>query len=140
MPEDYKEFIRVYGTGAIDNFAWVFNPFSVLETLNLSRQLHVVRDIYTELYSEFQEPRLPIFPEKEGLLPFAVTDNGDYLFWKTARSLQHWTIVVGASREPKYEHFACSTSIFLEGILTGRLKSRIFPADFPSTVPKFTPK
>lgn len=27
LPEDYKNFIKTYGTGGIDNFIWILTPF-----------------------------------------------------------------------------------------------------------------
>jgi hypothetical protein len=34
LPEVYKAFISTYGTGAVDGFLWVFNPFSENQPLN----------------------------------------------------------------------------------------------------------
>ena len=39
LPSDYKEFIATYGTGAVDNFLWVLNPFSHNDNLNLIKQV-----------------------------------------------------------------------------------------------------
>ena len=35
LPEDYKEFVSTFGTGAVDSFLWVLNPFSKNDNLNL---------------------------------------------------------------------------------------------------------
>ena len=38
LPSDYKEFIAYYGTGAVDNFLVVLNPFSCNDNLNLIKR------------------------------------------------------------------------------------------------------
>lgn len=137
LPGDYKRLVETYGAGCFDGFIWVFSPFSTNEQLNLLQQARTVNKSYDELLREFGEPKTyPIFPEKEGLLVFGITDNGDYLFWRTIGKPDTWTVIVGAAREPRYESFNCSATQFLEGILSGELKSNIFPIDFPSEVRK----
>lgn len=34
LPNDFKEFISIYGGGAVDNFVWVLDPFSKNPNLN----------------------------------------------------------------------------------------------------------
>lgn len=141
LPSDYKELIRVYGTGCFDDFIWVLNPFSEQKHLNLLEQVRLARRAYESLRDEFHEPQpFQFFPEKAGLLPFAITDNGDYLNWRTEGMPDQWCVVVSAGREPEYEVFDCSASKFLEGVLSGSLACKIFPADFPSANLSFRSK
>jgi hypothetical protein len=138
LPDDYKSLVKTYGVGCFDGFIWLLSPFSQVEHLNLVHQARLASKAYTELYSEFGEEKLyPIFPEKGGLLPFALTDNGDYVFWKAVGSPEDWKVVVGAAREPRYERFNFCATEFLAGVLSHKLKCEIFPADFPTETPRF---
>lgn len=46
LPLDYKKFINKYGTGSINDFIWILNPFSENENLNLIKKGHVIREAY----------------------------------------------------------------------------------------------
>lgn len=63
FPDDYKEFISTYGTGSIDNFLWILNPFSKNININFFDDMKHFQWAYRELKSEFPEnyPRPP-FP------------------------------------------------------------------------------
>lgn len=138
LPFDYKELIRAYGTGCFDDFIWLLNPFSEQRHLNLLVQAKLARGAHESLLNEFHEPQpYAFFPEEAGLLPFAITDNGDYLNWETKGPSETWRVVVSAGREPKYEVFDCSASEFLGGLFGRLLTCRIFPTDFPSDNPSF---
>jgi hypothetical protein len=140
LPDDHKEFIGTYGTGRIDGFLWVFNPFSENENLNLITAGKVRLDALRELRDEFgEEVPYKLFPEDGGLLPFAATDNGDVLYWKTSGSPDDWTNVVNESRGPDYEEHQVGVVNFLYGILTREIICSIFPPDFPADSHSFTP-
>ncbi len=139
LPDDYKVLVGAYGAGSFDHFIWVLSPFSKNQYLNLIEQAKLAREAHESLRRDFSEPPYyPFFPENSGLLPFGITDNGDYLYWKTAGSPKNWPVIIGAAREPKYEIFKCSVSEFLADILSRRITCNIFPADFPSDRPVFT--
>ena len=139
LPDDYKTFIEAYGTGRIDDFLWVFNPFSEHQHLNLLERAREMPEIYAELGEEGHEHPPPIFPSPSGLLVFGATDNGDFLFWKTSGPPNDWTVVVNESRAPEYEEFRGGLAYFLVTVLRRRYRSNIFPDDFPSASPTFRP-
>ena len=138
LPDDYKAFIERLGTGRIDDFLWVFNPFSDNTHLNLVEQIAPQLENLRVLEKEFNE-RLPyaLFPDPGGLLPFASTDNGDVLFWRTVGTPNHWTVVVNEARAPEYEEFASNMTDFLFNILTRTTVCKTFPEDFPGDDPRF---
>jgi hypothetical protein len=140
LPPDYKAFVEGYGTGAIDDFLWVFNPFSANEHANLISQTKVRLDSLRSLRDEFQlDIRYELFPAGGGLLPFGATANGDVLFWETAGEPQDWAVIVGESRASEYESFGSNMTGFLHDILSRKEVSRIFPEDFPTASPVFKP-
>lgn len=82
LPDDYKDFLREYGSGSIGQFLWIFNPFSKNENLNLERQAGLQAAVLRELSSYGEIIPYKIFPEGGGIMPFGITDNGDVLFGK----------------------------------------------------------
>jgi hypothetical protein len=96
-----------------------------LNLLNqIPRQLSALRD----LINDFGEViPFSLYPEREGLLPVGLTDNGDVLYWLMRGEPDQWSVVLNESRGPKYETFAGSLSSFLTESLTGRVKFKIFP-------------
>jgi len=137
LPEDYKEFITHYGTGAIDGFLWVLNPFSRNKYLNFFDQGQVKIDALRGLCQEAIP--YPLHPDPNGMLPWGVTDNADVLFWCCNGPPSHWWIVVNEDRGPRWREYKLSTSDFLARLTTRRLVVDIFPEDFPSESPEFIP-
>ncbi|HEX4303827.1 MAG TPA: SMI1/KNR4 family protein [Rhizomicrobium sp.] len=127
LPDDYKAFIRCYGSGVIGNFITVFNPFAVRPTLNLlpraERQLEILRELRTS-----GEPRpFDLHPAKPGLLPVAMTDNGDVIHWLTAGKTADWTIVVNEARSPSYQSFRYDLTGFIEAVVDDAAHVSAFP-------------
>ncbi|WP_186946741.1 SMI1/KNR4 family protein [Undibacterium hunanense] len=139
FPSDYKEFVEKFGEGKIDNFLHIFTPFSKNENFNLIMQRDVQSKVLKELKSYDETIPYPILPEPGGLLPFAATDNGDVLFWKTSGIADKWTIVVNAARSPDWKEYDMSMAEFLLQLLRRRLHCEIFPVSFPSPSPMFEP-
>src|SRR6476646_8300105 len=110
LPDDYMGFITRYGTGCISGFLWVLNPFEKNAHLNLLARYPIItagdRQIREESPDEVPEP---LYPEPGGLLPWALTDNGDRLYWRTTGAADSWTVVVWESRGP--EHASCALSM-----------------------------
>jgi hypothetical protein len=136
LPDDYKAFIQIYGSGQIEKFLWVFNPFSSNDNLNLTHQVVLQLKVYSEIGS-FESLPYKLFPERSGLLPFGITDNGDVLFWQTSGSPNDWRVIVSEARAPKWEAFDLSMTKFLFEILSRKLVCEIFPDDFPGPSPAF---
>jgi hypothetical protein len=137
LPVDYKEFITRYGTGAVDNFLWVFNPFSHNRYLNLldagKAQLDALRHL------RYERVPYPLYPDTNGILPWGITDNGDVLYWLCKGDASNWLIVVNESRGPRWREFQLSTCEFLVALVTRELVVDVFPDDFPSESPEFVP-
>lgn len=137
LPVDYERFIKTFGSVYIDEFIVILNPFSSNPNLDLTARGKVILEAYGSFENE--ESKYPYFPEKGGLLPFGMTDNGDVLFWKTEGKPHEWTIVVNASREALYDEFDENITSFLTRILKRELVCAIFPQDFPSESPEIVP-
>jgi hypothetical protein len=140
LPNDYHELVMTYGTGRFDGFLWVLVPDSRNPHLNLMEKAHVQLQAWRALKEEFGEP-IPysLYPERDGLLPWALTDNGDVLHWQTGEDPENWRIVVADSRAADWDEYQLSTTQFLSSLLSREILPRAFPRDFPSARPMFTP-
>jgi hypothetical protein len=141
LPESYKEFIDHYGLGRIDRFLIVYSPTATDKYLNLSARGQIDLDALRELRSKHGAREVPyaLYPEPNGLLPFGIDENGDGLYWLTEGPPDQWPIVVNEGRAPEYVRFDATLTEFLAGILSRTLHCEIFPDDFPSDAPTFTP-
>lgn len=140
LPQDYKAFIELFGTGSTGGFIWVFNPFSSNKHVNLIEHGRLELGGLASLKEEFPQDYVhDAYPTPGGLLPFAVTDNGDMLHWKTVGEPDHWTVIVYESRGPKYYGFDGSMTDFLASVLTRSVACDVFPPDFPGDHPTFVP-
>lgn len=133
LPDDYKQYINTYGSGQIGGFLLPFNPFSGNEYVNLVDQIRVRLDALRVIRDKYgpKECPYPLFPEKGGLLPWGATDNGDVLFWLTKGEPRHWAVIINESRSPLFERHAESMTDLLAKLITGEVRSEIFPEDFP---------
>lgn len=137
LPEDYKEYINLYGSGAIANFLWILNPFSSNENINFEFQMDRQSEVLKALESLGEKVPYKPFPCPGGILPFGITDNGDVIFWETLGNPNDWSIVINSSRAPDWDGFNMSMSRFLKALLTKEVTSEIFPKNFPGVTPNF---
>jgi hypothetical protein len=130
LPSDYEAFIARYGTGRVSGFLWVYNPFEENRHLNLLARYPIILAGDREIRESFPDdvPE-PLFPEHDGLLPWAGTDNGDRLYWRTKGDPDAWPVVVWESRGPEYQSYALSMTGFLLAWLNGEITVPVFPPD-----------
>jgi hypothetical protein len=139
LPVDYMQFVEAYGSGSINRFIYVFNPFSSSPHLNLIRQLTRVLASFRMLKEEFpDEIPFPLLYEPGGLMPWGITDNGDVFCWRTQGVSGHWSTVV-VERSSGCKEYEIPMSRFLSRSLTGSLTVSAFPRDFAAQPPVFTP-
>lgn len=75
------------------------------------------------------------------LLPVAITENGDIVYWHVTSQgdPDSWTITVNESRGPEWFRYAGSITSLLADTLCRRVRVSVFPDDFPDPEPSFTP-
>lgn len=95
FPKDHKELIGTYGTGGIGNFIWFLTPFEEDDDIDHFKKMNVMLEAYRISKNHFPDHFIhDIYPEKNGLLPWGYTDNGDGSYWKTNSSFEKWDIVI----------------------------------------------
>ena len=130
LPIDYKQYISVFGTGGFSkadfSFLFPFNPFSKRYTLQECQE--GILWVYEEC--RLSSPEICIFnafPEKNGLLPWGQTHNGNALFWLTKGPPDFWDVVVCDGRYNEYEKYNLTMTGFLAGWLSGEIEIDVFP-------------
>lgn len=137
---DYKQFISTYGIGLIDEFIWVLNPFVRNDNLNLMEKMKDMLEAYTESKNNSPDD-FPhqTFPEKGGVLPWGLTENGDELYWLTEGLPEDWKVVVYGSRSSDFIVYPESLTSFLTKVLEKKIVCELFPDEISSGSIEFSP-
>jgi hypothetical protein len=128
LPSDFKAFTELYGSGMVDDFLYLFNPFTAGQDGNLLAEKDRVLDGYRQTRAQFPD-RLPQppFPDPGGVLPLGRTDNGDELYWVTAGPPDGWPLLLLESRAALQETYRMPVTGFLDTLAANQLTSRILP-------------
>lgn len=128
LPADYKELIVTYGDGTWQGFWFLLNPFTDNQYLNLvtqaSREGDSGEDILSaERYLQRTELDYPhrIWPERGGIFPWGITDNGGRFFWITGGKPDKWPTLYYPSRDPDFTRYELSTSELTYSALSSSL-------------------
>jgi SMI1-KNR4 cell-wall len=114
LPDDYKNLVTSYGSGCWKQFLWILNPFSTNRNLNLIEQATCQLTAEREIRASCPEDvPFALYPESAGLFPWAITDNGDRLYWLTEGDPSDWPIIVYESRGPRFDRHKLSCCDFL---------------------------
>jgi len=135
LPSDYKDLIMTYGDGCWQGFWYLLNPFTKNHNLNLIAQAS--RDevsgydiLSAERNIKNLEANYPhrIWPEKDGIFPWGITDNGGRFFWITTGKADDWPTLYYPSRDPDFKSYDLSISEIILGAVSGALP--IFADEF----------
>ncbi|MEU6878906.1 histone-like nucleoid-structuring protein Lsr2 [Streptomyces sp. NPDC046712] len=81
LPADYEQIADTYGPGAFCGFLRLYHPHAPTQWINLTGPMPST--IRTQLQAELETGTYPVPIDPQQLLPMAVTDNGEYLYWTT---------------------------------------------------------
>jgi hypothetical protein len=128
LPSDFKAFTERYGSGTVDDFLSLFNPFAAGQDGNLLVEKDRVVAAYRQTRARFPD-RLPLppFPEPGGVLPLGRTDNGDELYWVTEGHPDDWPVALVESRATFQEVHRMPVTGFLAALAANQLTSRVLP-------------
>ena len=130
LPGDFKAFTERYGSGMVDDFLYLFNPFVAGQDGNLVVEKDRVLAAYRQTRARFPNRlALPPFPEPGGVLPLGRTDNGDELYWVTDGDPDRWPVALVESRAALQELHQVPVTGFLVALVANQLTSRILPED-----------
>lgn len=143
LPEDYKQYVEVYGHGLINDELVVLTPYG-------TRDYDIVDGSVLTLdadraAAEYFPPEFPyrFFPEDPGLFPWATTGNGDYCYWLVVDGAATVSspVVVKETRggwESVWQ-FDGGMCRFLTDLLSGRVDVPCLPRHV-FTPPRFDPR
>jgi hypothetical protein len=130
LPGDFRAFTELYGSGMVDDFLYLFNPFAKGQDGNLVAERDRVLAGYRQTRARFPERLpLPAFPDAGGVLPLGRTGNGDELYWVTEGHPDDWPVVLLESRAALQELHRMPVTGFLTALAANELASRILPED-----------
>jgi len=126
LPGSYKALVEQFGASVWQDFLRVLSPFD--EQRELRRVGGATLEADRALRREFPwYYPLPLYPEPGGLLPWAVSDNGDVLYFITAGLPDQWPTVIKGARAPEFEVCFLPPALLVYHFAAGSLRSTILP-------------
>ncbi|MFF9912731.1 SMI1/KNR4 family protein [Streptomyces sp. NPDC013457] len=117
FPTDYKEFVKHYGAGSIENFLAVLQP-SPDGSGRMADETSVAQELWEEL-----EGIPDVEAEPDRILAWAMDGTADLLCWmRTEDDPDEWPVVVYRRLEDAWQLYECGMVEFL---------TRVFRAEFP---------
>jgi hypothetical protein len=127
LPGNYKALVDLFGASSWNNFLHVLSPFD--ERFDFRRVAERVLDADRTSRASFPAHYpLPLYPEAGGLLPWAITDNGDTLYFITRAKPDEWPTVIRGDRPPEFEVSFLPPALLVHHFATGKLRSTVLPA------------
>lgn len=140
LPSDYKELIDAYGGGHVDDYLLLLEPGCTNDNYDLLAKDSQRREAYEELWKYEEKPREM---EEEGnrLIPWATTDNGEYLFWlaRPGQNPDAWITLINGEGGADWERYDMTCTRFLASVLSGEIRSEVLWDLFPLAVHRFRP-
>ncbi|MEU7730181.1 hypothetical protein AB0B78_33920 [Streptomyces sp. NPDC040724] len=138
LPDDYLALMKVYGPGKFDDFLLLLCPGAEPRAFDLLWRRSRALDDLRQRAADGEEFGHSVAPGSEELLPWAVTDNGDTLYWVTAHpDPNKWSIALNEGRGPEWNDYHGTATEFLAAVFARRTHPAILPDDFPSDHPEF---
>jgi hypothetical protein len=138
LPDDYKEVVETYSSGQFEDFLYFLEPDN--EHYDIVKHDQERAEAYESLWKYEQKP-VEIEDGKHRLIPWATTDNGEYLFWLVRfgeeMNPHHWSIMINAAKEDDWEYYSMGCVAFFVQALEGKVVSDILSYAFPLHEHKF---
>lgn len=138
LPSDYKSLLQSYGPGTLGGFISLYIPHDNNQAIDLFSRTHAAQDALRCLTRDLEELTFGIRSVDE-LMPWGVTDNGDWCYWILHGDPDRWVVALNAARDPEWDKFEMGITEFLFKILPGSITTTIFPEDFPGDDVGFLP-
>lgn len=128
LPEDYRQFVEVYGTGLFAGFYIVLTPGAKDPYGNLVEYLGLLGPHF----EHHDRLPFPIHPARPGLLVWGGDENGNYYYWLTKGAPDQWKVVTEEVRGTGFAKHNCSMVGYLLGVQ--QLKIRPLASGYPPLV------
>ena len=137
LPSDYMRFVELYGSGEIDGYLTVFNPFSTPPYPDFFSE--VIMNLSSLRAVRAEDPDAvpyPLYFEPGGLLPWGSSIDGDIFCWLTDHAISDRWRTVALLRNGSVFEYDTGVVGFLAGAIRGTLEPRCFTSPLRGT---FTP-
>jgi hypothetical protein len=127
LPGDYKELVRRYGYGTFCDFLQLWSPF--FGDCTMMAEARGVLDADAQL-ARVAPKAVPFmrFPEPDGALPWARSDNGDVAYWLTWGEPEQWPVALWNPRSGQhYDLVERGAAAFLADWISGESTFKLFP-------------
>lgn len=137
LPLDWKALVERYGYGNFGELLVAFSPF--FAPCTMMAQARGMLDADRELQQAVPEAvPFALYPEKDGALPWAQSENGHGVYWITwSDDPGEWPVAVFHPRGGKLELYEGGAAAFLHGWLSGALTVPGFPSRSERPRPTF---
>ncbi|SEM02842.1 SMI1/KNR4 family protein [Streptacidiphilus jiangxiensis] len=141
LPGDYKEFVEHVGGGYLDGYLYLLEPDCPNENYDLAESTEERTEAFDYLWDSAEDRPAELGDPGARLIPFASTDNGEFLYWlaRPEQDPDAWTVMVNEARGEWWERFDLGFAPLLLGLLRGGIRSEILTDDFPTTPHTFEP-
>ena len=135
LPADYKELMGALGGGYVDGYLYVLEPGCPNRFYDLARLTEERTEALDMLWSEGEARPRRLMELGGRLVPWATTDNGEYLYWHAVDGLapEDWPTLINEARGEEWEFFEPGCVAVLRGLLSREFSSEILSSSFPST-------
>lgn len=146
FPPSYQAFAKEFGWGRLGGLLLIYVPLGDYPDSWLVRSSYM-RQALDAFYAEM-EPDYPFFLEPDGylglecsLLPFAMSENGEYLAWDTSKRGpdEELPIYVIASRLGGLRYGGANLNEFVERCLSEQAIKQVLGPGYPPLLPTFEP-
>lgn len=140
LPEEYKQVVETYGTGAFKTFIYVFQPTHENQWLDLESMTDSTANSFRSQYLR-GTLRTPVDPSR--LHVIGGTDNGDRIYYvieDESTSPDLWKIAVNESDSHEWFSYDGGLTEFIYEFVTGLISVPMFPEDldeFPAEFMQF---
>ncbi|MFI1422780.1 hypothetical protein ACH4VX_33400 [Streptomyces sp. NPDC020731] len=130
LPADYKEYVHWFGPGGFDEYLIVCVPGVENSNTELAARLAHEHDgaRSRKQINPGASPRVPLFPEPGGWLPWGFTTGGDGLYWVTSGGdPDRWTVAGRPGRGSDRAYFDGNFAEFLHAFLWDTVEMPFLP-------------
>ncbi|MCK1798666.1 SMI1/KNR4 family protein [Streptomyces sp. XM4193] len=140
LPRDYKELIDSCGGGLIDEYLLLFEPDSGHRAYDLKRAFDQ-RTEANEILWDLEPPPPEVTENDARLIPWATTDNGEYLYWAAVKGVppEEWRVLINDASSTLWETYDMTCTEFLASALNRDVVSGILWSRFPRGEHTFRP-
>jgi hypothetical protein len=137
FPDDYRDFMAVYGSGSINGYLFIGAPYDPAPedhyTMSLTELSAVV-----PYANEFTDEQQSVYPEPNGLISWMTNSQSDHAFWRVdGNNPGKWSTVVLSRGSVSWLEFDLGMADFLLKLLTADFPKEPMGGSSAGRVPKF---